>query len=150
MDPHPHQPCPMWVLGPLQQPQRRLGRSDTAEPRPLTLCSWAPPVLLFLWFCCVYLPRGAGQPQEVTSYTHFQFKDWWDCKMTYLLVWIFLIYFMCKSVLPEWCLCTTYMNAWCPRRSKEVIRSLRVKNDSEPSCGCWELNLGPFQSHKRS
>lgn len=40
----------------------------------------------------------------------------------------------------------TPCDAWYPRRPEEVIRvpGTGVTKDFELSCGCWELNPGPF------
>lgn len=53
--------------------------------------------------------------------------------------------FMCMSVLSE-CMSVRHMTAWWPQIPEEGIRSIGIAGSCQPSCGCWELNLGPWKS----
>lgn len=39
-----------------------------------------------------------------------------------------------------------HVNAWSPRRQKRALNPLQMELQviCEPSCGCWEENLGPL------
>lgn len=45
------------------------------------------------------------------------------------------------------CMLVFHMCAWFSQRSEESTGCPRerVKDGSEPTCGCWDLNLGPLE-----
>jgi hypothetical protein len=51
------------------------------------------------------------------------------------------------ALCPHMCLCPTCMPGAC-RDQKRASESLEVADDSEPSVGCWELNLGPLEEQQ--